>query len=334
MDQKIPHVLLAKCFANQASGKELEEVSEWRAQSSENEKLYHEYRHEWEIAHADVSRFVMPDSDKMWGNIISRIQEPVKAVLYTKRMLYKAIAIAASIALLVGLSFSVWFSSYRTDGDKLTAETVFIVPTGQKSQLILPDGTKVWMNSDSKLTYSADFSITRRLVKLQGEAYFDVVHDENNQFVVNTGMVDIVVHGTSFSVTDYPADSFISVALDKGCVSVEKSRDHDLLTLLSPGEKVQIEKSDISWNISNFDSEAYNVWMLNRLQFKGEPLYDVFRKIERWYGVKIKLENENPDYSYWFTLKTESLTEMLNLINQITPIDYKINGEEVIIRYK
>ena len=95
-----------------------------------------------------------------------------------------------------------------------------------------------------------------------------------------------------------------------------------------------ISFTDFSWYGYAFDAEAYNIWMLNKLQFKGESLYDVFRKIERWYGVKIRLENENPSYSYWFTLKTESLTEMLNLINQITPIDYKINGEEVTIRYK
>lgn len=335
MDQKIPHTLLAKHFVNQTSVEESEEVRRWRAQSPENEKLYQEYLHEWEIAHADFSRFVLPDSDKMWGNILSRINEPVKTILYTKKKLYKAIAVAASIALLVGLSFSVWLSAYyRSDGNYLAAEAVFIVPSGQKSQLILPDGTKVWMNSDSKLTYPVDFSKKRRLVKLEGEAYFDVVHDENNKFIVNTGTVNVLVHGTSFSVTDYPTDSFISVALEKGSVSVETSREHDLLTRLVPGQKLLIAKSDISWNVSAFDAEAYNIWMLNKLQFKGESLYNVFRKIERWYGVKIRLENENPSYSYWFTLKTESLTEMLNLINQITPIDYKINGEEVTIRYK
>ena len=74
MDQKIPHTLLAKHFVNQTSVEESEEVRRWRAQSPENEKLYQEYLHEWEIAHADFSRFVLPDSDKMWGNILSRIK--------------------------------------------------------------------------------------------------------------------------------------------------------------------------------------------------------------------------------------------------------------------
>ena len=112
MDQKIPHTLLAKHFVNQTSVEESKEVRRWRAQSPENEKLYQEYLHEWEIAHADFSRFVLPDSDKMWGNILSRINEPVKTILYTKKKLYKAIAVAASIALLVGLSFSVWVHQY------------------------------------------------------------------------------------------------------------------------------------------------------------------------------------------------------------------------------
>ena len=272
MDQKIPHTLLAKHFVNQTSVEESEEVRRWRAQSPENEKLYQEYLHEWEIAHADFSRFVLPDSDKMWGNILSRINEPVKTILYTKKKLYKAIAVAASIALLVGLSFSVWLSAYyRSDGNYLAAEAVFIVPSGQKSQLILPDGTKVWMNSDSKLTYPVDFSKKRRLVKLEGEAYFDVVHDENNKFIVNTGTVNVLVHGTSFSVTDYPTDSFISVALEKGSVSVETSREHDLLTRLVPGQKLLIAKSDISWNVSAFDAECCNLDQCIGSCFKNHP---------------------------------------------------------------
>lgn len=335
MDQIIPHRLLAKYFANQASAKEIAELSDWCALSPENRKLYDDYQHEWEVIHADISGFVVADSNKMWNNIVSRIHKPVKAVSYTKKTLYTAIAVAASIALLVGLSFSVWFSTMYQDGaDLLASETLFIVPSGQKSQLVLPDGTKVWMNSDSKLAYPTDFSKERRLVRLEGEAYFDVVHDESNKFIVNTGQVNVLVHGTSFSVTNYQSDSFISVALDEGCVSVENSSNHDPLTRLTPGQKVMIEKSTSNWNVSAFDADTYNIWMLNKLQFKGEPIYDAFKKIERWYGVKIKLENENPSYSYWFTLKTESLTEMLNLINRITPINYTINGEEVTIRYK
>lgn len=335
MDQKVPHGLMAKYFANQASAKEMAELSEWRMQSAENKKLYEDYLHEWEVIHADISGFVVADSNKMWNNIVSRIRKPVKAISYTGKTLYTAIAVAASIALLVGLSLSTWLSAIYQDGtDLLASETLFIVPPGQKSQLVLPDGTKVWMNSDSKLAYPTDFSKERRLVRLEGEAYFDVAHDKNNKFIVNTGLVNVLVHGTSFSVTNYLTDPFISVALDEGCVSVEKGSDHDSLTRLSPGQKVTIDKSTINWAVSTFDADTYNIWMLNKLQFKGEPIYDTFKKIERWYGVKIILENENPSYSYWFTLKTESLTEMLNLINRITPINYTINGEEVTIRYK
>ena len=225
------------------------------------------------------------------------------------------------------------FLTFNKDEDKIA--TRYIGGDGLDADVVeLPDGTQVCLGSKTVFHYENDYGRKERIVYLEGEAYFDVVHDENNKFIVNTGTVNVLVHGTSFSVTDYPTDSFISVALEKGSVSVETSREHDLLTRLVPGQKLLIAKSDISWNVSAFDAEAYNIWMLNKLQFKGESLYDVFRKIERWYGVKIRLENENPSYSYWFTLKTESLTEMLNLINQITPIDYKINGEEVTIRYK
>lgn len=95
----------------------------------------------------------------------------------------------------IGWTFFLCLASayYRSDGNYLAAEAVFICSFRTKTQLMLPDGTKVWMNSDSKLTYPVDFSKKRRLVKLEGEAYFDVVHDENNKFIVNTGTVNELV---------------------------------------------------------------------------------------------------------------------------------------------
>ena len=334
VEQKLPYTLLTKHFANQTSAEEAEVVKQWRELSPDNEHLYRELQDEWTVIHPDPASFVMLDTDKVWNNVMHQINKSIKPVLYTRQFLYRMMAVAATVALLVGLSVSLLTNSLHKSGEMLAAESVYIVPTGQKSQLVLPDGSKVWMNSGSKLTYTTDFSKTQREVQLEGEAFFDVEHDEAHKFVVNAGLVNVVVHGTAFSVSNYKNDATVSVVLVRGSVSLETSSEHKLLANLLPGQKADVMKSDEKCVLSAFDMDAHNVWMLNQLQFKGEPVRDVFKKVERWYGVKVQLINEDPLYCYWLTLKTESLTEMLNLINKITPIDYTINGEEVTIRYK
>ena len=334
MEQNIPYTLLAKYFANQSSENETEDVRQWREQSPENERTFTDLQNEWNEIHANKTLFVVPDKTKVWNTIVQRISKTVQPVIYTKNTLYRAVAIAASIALLVGLSASFLLSGLNSFETGSVAENVIIAPIGQKSQLQLPDGSKVWLNSGSKLTYATNFSLSQREVNLEGEAFFDVVHDKAHIFIVKAGPVDVKVHGTSFSVSNYKTDAAVSVALVRGSVSVEASGDHELLAELMPGQKAEVVRSSENCTVSAFDAESHNVWMLNKLQFKGEAVYDVFKKVERWYGVKVRLVNEDPAYCYWFTLKTESLTELLNLINKITPIDYTVNGEEVTIRYK
>ena len=317
--------LVIKYLQGQLDTQGINDFYTWVNENVENKKVFFEIKAVYDACYTNR---MQNDMEGSWDRLLKK-----RKVFYPrKKSRWLQLGNYAAVSFITVCLTSL-FLTFNKDEDKIA--TRYIGGDGLDADVVeLPDGTQVCLGSKTVFHYENDYGRKERIVYLEGEAYFDVVHDENNKFVVNTGTVNVLVHGTSFSVTDYPTDSFISVALEKGSVSVETSREHDLLTRLVPGQKLLIAKSDISWNVSAFDAEAYNIWMLNKLQFKGESLYDVFRKIERWYGVKIRLENENPSYSYWFTLKTESLTEMLNLINQITPIDYKINGEEVTIRYK
>ena len=317
--------LVIKYLQGQLDTQGINDFYTWVNENVENKKVFFEIKAVYDACYTNR---MQNDMEGSWDRLLKK-----RKVFYPrKKSRWLQLGNYAAVSFITVCLTSL-FLTFNKDEDKIA--TRYIGGDGLDADVVeLPDGTQVCLGSKTVFHYENDYGRKERIVYLEGEAYFDVVHDENNKFIVNTGTVNVLVHGTSFSVTDYPTDSFISVALEKGSVSVETSREHDLLTRLVPGQKLLIAKSDISWNVSAFDAEAYNIWMLNKLQFKGESLYDVFRKIERWYGVKIRLENENPSYSYWFTLKTESLTEMLNLINQITPIDYKINGEEVTIRYK
>lgn len=334
-EQLIPYILLAKCFSGQCTPAEQEEAERWRLAESEHELIYRQLREQWERIHLDTSAYVVPDKATVWENIQREIHHKAKQIpLYTRSLLIRISGIAAALALITGFSLSFLFN----EGDKNwmagRSENVVIAPSGQKSQLILPDGTLVWLNSGSRLTYSYAFNTRDRVVNLEGEAFFDVTKDQQYPFVVKTGGVDVKVLGTAFNVQAYTDEADVTVALLRGRVSLLSAADQNLLTSLSPDQMATVSKNDLSYQVASCDAGIESSWHQNLLKFDGTSAEEVWKKLERWYGVRITLSNAKPSNAYWFTVKTESLTELLEMINKITPIEYKLDGEEVTVRYK
>lgn len=238
---------------------------------------------------------------------------------------------AIAIPVLFCLSSYLYFSSVYNGAD--ATFTVF-TEKGQKTRITLPDGSQVCLNSDSRLSYNSGFNKKNRTLQLEGEAFFDVAPDKENAFTVQTDKVDVVVHGTAFNVSSYKDESTMSVALVRGKVSLANHATGQTLTMMAPNELASVSKADLTWGIDSCDAEMESLWTRNTLKFENVPANKVFKKLERWYGVDIHVENPNPETSYGFTLKTESLREILEIINKVSPIAYHINGEEVNIRYK
>lgn len=334
-EQHIPYELLAKCFARQCSPAEQEEAERWRKEKPEHERVFSQLQEQWERIHLDTSAYVIPDKAVVWKNIQREIHHKAKQLpLYTRSLLIRITGIAAVFALIVGFSLSFLFKGGEGSWVASRFENVVMAPSGQKSQLILPDGTQVWLNSGSCLSYNYEFNTRDRVVNLEGEAYFDVKKDQRHPFVVKTGAVDVKVLGTSFNVQAYADEEDVRVALLRGKVSLLSATDQDLLTYLSPGQEATVSKNSLSCQVESCDAELESSWHQNVLKFDGVSASEVWKKLERWYGVHVTLLNTKPTNLYWFTVKTESLTELLEMINKITPIEYKLNGEEVTIRYK
>lgn len=335
MDTKdIPYELLAKYLSRQCSPDEQELVSSWLAESPEHRVILDNLKNQWEAIRIDTSAYVIPDKAMVWGKIQDRIRRKVEQVpLYTCSLLIRVAGIAATIALVLGFSLSLLFNK---DGSWQASrfENVILAPSGQKSQVVLPDGTLVWLNSGSRLSYNYQYSTSDRIVSLEGEAFFDVKKDTQYPFIVKTGAVDVKVHGTAFNVSAYTDEENIMVALLRGKVSLLSADDQHVLTYLSPDQIATVSKNNLSCQVEACDAEIESSWHHNLLKFDGIPADEVWKKLERWYGVDITLSNIDPSRAYWFTVKTESLTELLEMINKITPIEYKLNGKEVTIRYK
>lgn len=240
---------------------------------------------------------------------------------------------AAAILLLPLLLAATGYWYLAQQNNSAPYEMKIIADAGQKTRLILPDGSKVWLNSQSSLTYPADFGKSHRTVRLTGEGYFEITKDQKSSFCVETEGMNVRVHGTKFNIAAHPGKSITQVSLIEGSISVE-NKDHLPLVTLVPRQTLRINKENQDFEIRNEDTYLSALWSLNQCRMDNATAEEVFEKIGYWYGLNIRLENKKTNYHYGFTIKEESFRELMELINNLTPLEYQINGEEVIVRYK
>ena len=261
---------------------------------------------------------------KIHFNINSK---PGKQKVPVAKHLYRWVSGVAVILLIPLLVLSVL--NFYTDPGKAVRYTELFAPKGEKARFILPDGSTGYLNSGSSLKYAFPFS-KQRLVKLNGEAFFDVVHDKT-EFVVQARGMKVKVHGTRFNVSAYDDDPEIMTTLEEGSVSVVRTIDGKRVTL-KPGQQATFKRSNQEMVSKTVDIDLYVSWKDNMLRFYDTPFIDVVKKMERWYDVKIVLQEElKYTESYTMTIKTESLREMLDLIKVTTPLNYEIDEDTVYI---
>jgi len=263
-------------------------------------------------------------------DILSDINNQIKEneTIYRPRINWWKYAAIIAIPLLVISTI------YFTNSTKESNLFVAMTEEGQKSQVLLPDGTHVWLNAGSRITYSSDFSKSNRRVNITGEAFFDVAKDNTHQFIVETDYINVVVYGTAFNISAYPKDSDIKVSLLNGKVLLENCRTNKKLVEMYPGQQVAVSKRWLDFSKYDCNVENESLWTKNMMRFENTSAEDIFEKLEHWYGLNIHVENMDTTIKYGFTIKSESIREMLELINKITPITYRIDGEEVYIKYK
>lgn len=200
-------------------------------------------------------------------------------------------------------------------------------PAGQKSIIDLPDGTKIHLNSESEIEFPKEFSADLRLVKLKGEAFFEV-KKEQRPFLVESGSTKIRVLGTSFNVRQ-KADEPLYVALITGKVRVD-AVNGDQVTL-NPDEMLVMEK-DGKFSKTGFDPMNVTGWKDNYLVFKSAKFSEVKKKLELWYGVNIIFKgNPDKDWTYSGVYKDEMLENVLRGICMTSGMTYKIDKKKITI---
>ena len=208
------------------------------------------------------------------------------------------VKIAAVCLLVIGLSFLLnLFHNLNLNNQELAYNEI-IVPLGEKAQVVLSDGSHVWLNSASKLRYPVKFGEISREVSLEGEAFFDVEKKHGKNFVVNTHDVKVNVLGTAFNVRCYPGDKKTQTIVVRGEVKVEEINGTKKALIIRPNEmatlteKVPRGKEVVqkpSFTVTQVDPNNMVSWKDQLLVFAGESFEDLAIKMERWYNVKILL---------------------------------------------
>jgi transmembrane sensor len=262
--------------------------------------------------------------------LISEITELKDFNRKLQRKIITSLAIAASVILLLSAS-GIYIISKNQVFRKTYTEN--IVPGGQKSTVILPDGTKVYLNSGSALRYDNFFGKKYRTLDLVGEGYFEVTHNEKLPFIINTEDIEVRVMGTKFNLMAYPEDDFVETIVTEGEVSVRENHGESSL-MLKANQKATFHKDTRLLLLNDVNPEAYISWKDNLLTFDNENFSDVIKKLERWYDVKIQVQGtDSIKDRFTMTIKSESLREVLELISLTTEIDYKIQADQVTINY-
>ncbi len=229
------------------------------------------------------------------------------------------------------------------------------IPMGSKSKIILSDGTQVWLNAGSTMKYPSYFKDNVREVSLEGEAFFDVAHDEDRPFKVNTSEIQIKVLGTKFNVKSYPDENIIETTLVSGSIEIESkqtgSRKKHFLKL-EPNQKATFSRISHDLSLSDnsqpekieplsigaiqidnkVNTEIITCWKDNKLVFNRERFEDIATRLERWYDVQIIIEDSTlKDYRYTGTLEKETLEQALYALRIASPFEYTIDKNNIFI---
>lgn len=220
---------------------------------------------------------------------------------------------------------------------KSAAMNEVVVPYGKKSQLLLADGTKVWLNAGSRMAFPSEFNGTQRTVFIEGEAYFEVVHNTAQPFVVNARDVAVKVLGTRFNISAYSADETVETVLLEGKVALSDNSSKVLSkkeVILTPNQKALFGKASRQFDVGIVsDSELYTAWTSGWFRFSQESLFSVMRKLERYYNVQFVCDRDFSSgdlISGKLDLK-DSLEQVMLALSDVAGIEYRIDENNVMI---
>ncbi len=304
-------------FNGKLSASEEAELVQWLMLNEENKAYFLSYKEKidpQEIEHPLLQSSLSELKSKLLINqeFNTRIPNRVRRL----QLSFSRVAALLLVALIAGFSIAYLL----TGADAPKAEVVWFethVPRGEKSQLILPDGSKVWLNSESDISYPSDFMNGNRVMRLRGEAYFEVVKLENKPFTVETNNYNIRVLGTKFNVMAYPDFNRTETSLIEGKIEIQKGEQS---IPVIPGEIFTY--ADNKYSVKEARVSQTSKWKDDIFDFDRISFKELITRMERWYDVDIEIKNPELNgilYSGIFK-NEETISEVLNTFQLTLPI--------------
>jgi ferric-dicitrate binding protein FerR (iron transport regulator) len=322
--------LLNRFLKDKLSPEEERLLQEWFCSDVSSSEIETFYRETWESG--KTKEMPHKQHQKILNSIKSEITND--DVRIKKRFaIHRWLPYAASalLCILVGIS------SYLYVKEKTTADVVreytIVADKGQRSTVLLPDGSKVWLNSHTQISYSNDYGKEQRNVSLTGEAYFEVAKEADCPFIVNAGEMKVEVIGTTFNIRAYQEDKEIVATLFSG--KIEASIDTKSV-VLRPDQYVSFNRNEQRLTTHTSDNPSYaKMWRDNELAFKSQTFEEIAIILNRMYNVHLEFKSEKiKQYHFSGVIKNNSLDNIIEIISLTAPIVYKSKGDTIVLSEK
>ena len=323
--------IINKYLTGQCSEEELVEVNAWMKESEENARqlfrmveIYHlgkfnQYADRKQMARAEKQLYKKLDEEKRKQNKILRMHRWMK---------YAAMI---AVILVIGGGSGYWLYQNGNNQHMMVA----VANEGIVKEIILPDGTKVWLNNLATLKYPREFSEKARNVYLDGEAYFEVTKNRHKPFTVQSDAMRVRVLGTTFNFKCDKNYQIAEVTLIEGEIEVKGNKEEGQI-ILAPGQRAELNKNNGRLTVKQVDAKMDAVWHDNLIPFQKADIFTISKALERFYDIKIILSPDmRADKTYSGVLKKKSTIEsVLKSLQNSISIDYKIVGNNIFISPK
>ncbi len=322
-----------KEFANKSNQIHINKWEAWLAENPQKKATATEAK--LLIHHLRFNKQELPTEviSEEWLKLSKRLKLNESTPIVKKKSAFRRFApYAAAASILLFLFSAFYFLNVKPKEEIIIAFNEIVVPKGEIQRIILPDSSLVYINSDSKLSYSENFGETTRDVFLEGEAWFDVKHSPNKAFVVHSGENDIKVLGTAFNVYAYPEENIYRASLERGKISI--SHKNEKITDLDVNQSFTFFKDNNQFEVTNSENiQMCSSWINGRTVFCNQSFNEILRKLGRSHNVVFDLQNDQVGkckYTGVFS-NEDDIETILGVIKLPTAFEYvKVNDTIVI----
>lgn len=322
--------LIIKYIAGQATPEEKERILTWIEQAPENQQKYNRLKNTWVMCHLPQQKTSAAEARQYTRSL----KRP------SRFRPYIGYGIAASLILLISFSLLRKIESYKSEIAFLKNQEMvnldYRTNKGVKGKVTLPDGSVVWLNSDSELNCPGQFSGDHREILFSGEGFFDIVKNPEKPMIIKLeNDLQVIVRGTKFNLASYKNDDNVSALLLSGNITVQRTRNNKREEIkVKPNEQIRILKKEMQEAILSVPAVTMPIlgWKDGWLIFDETPISEVLKKLERWHGITFDVRNpEILTQKFTARFHEESISQILEMMNRVALLRYELRDKTAIL---